>query len=424
MMILPVAVRNVRVGGCPGWSARPNRQYLEMGASIAIESRWGVCLVLKLLMLFGFAAWIGSASADQFSVRPLPYHFVDCDSKRQSVSFPFLEFKADRITARVNSYLHLLILDRAPPPISRVTSEEGIDESWAGDQLREMRVGVPVITNGGRVLGVAISQESCTSFGTAGEVGYFFDIRDGSLVIGDDLLTKVGRAALGLRLLNDRRLRIVNEIGRLNRELGSRKAGRESIRSRDAVTMYRNCLKDRFDVDSRARSSGEGGEFPGVMSFGDGWVEFGMASCASQVDASLDSLGGLNNKLSAEELRPYLSEYGKYILLGDGNATAPLINPLGQVFRGRIAGGIPVTLYMGRLNPNAHSEPYSDAKYYYDKYRRVIKLSVVKRGDVFELTEIDSAETPKPVLKFTIKGAKLVGHWQGGGKTLSFEAAP
>ena len=79
---------------------------------------------------------------------------------------------------------------------------------------------------------------------------------------------------------------------------------------------------------------------------------------------------------------------------------------------------------MGSSSPHGCDKPFSRAEYYYDKYRSVINLSVARKGDLFELTETDSKETPKPVFSFRIKGEKLVGQWRGAGKTYYFEAGP
>lgn len=177
---------------------------------------------------------------------------------------------------------------------------------------------------------------------------------------------------------------------------------------------------DRFD--ERALKSGI--ELPGVGVLGDRYIAFGVSACSSQVNAALDNLGNFENKLSAEELRPYLSGYGKYIFFGEGDGGKSAINFYGQIFRGKINGNIPVTFYLATEYPAIGNVRDQSAKYYYDKYRTVINLSVGRKGDLFELTEVDSKESPKPVLSFKVKGGRLVGEWRGGRKTYSFEAAP
>lgn len=221
-------------------------------------------------------------------------------------------------------------------------------------------------------------------------------------------------------LYKERMSRIAKEIRRLKTLSSSGKKIPDPNRINSSVQLYEQCLDERFRPNVLKSSS----EFPGASTLGDGYITFSMAGCSSQADADLDELGDFNNKLGAEELRPYLSAYGKYIFLGEADGSITVKNPYGQIFCGKINGNIPVTLYLGPADPTPNARPFAEAKYYYDRYRKIINLSAVRQDDSFLLTETDSKETTKPVLSFKVKGQELVGQWRGGGRVYSFVAAP
>jgi len=61
--------------------------------------------------------------------------------------------------------------------------------------------------------------------------------------------------------------------------------------------------------------------------------------------------------------------------------------------------------------------------YFYNKYRKLIRLSGTVNGNTIELTETESTDTPKPLIRATINGDKLDGQWIGK-QALDFSVAP
>lgn len=172
-------------------------------------------LSLKICMLFGLIVWIGSASAATFTYKPLTYQYIDCDSKRLSFTFPFIESDDALLASRLNAYLHLLYLDIAPPEKYKATPTEIAANTWVNGGMREIKPKEPVLTNGGRVLTVALFEDSCSAFNSSGETSFAFDTGTGNLVFVDDLLTPNGAKKLGKRLFSERKTKIKKEINHL-----------------------------------------------------------------------------------------------------------------------------------------------------------------------------------------------------------------
>ena len=146
------------------------------------------------------------------------------------------------------------------------------------------------------------------------------------------------------------------------------------------------------------------------------------AECASHSDRALDDLGPFSHTMNAGQLRPHLSDYGKYVLLGDGDGLAPATGKHARYFSGTIDGTIPMTLYMGNALHDGNATDFDSAHYFYDKTRKRINLAFKRTGSRFELAESDDKNAAGAVLRFELKGDTLVGQWSSNGKTFPFQA--
>ncbi|HEY0587908.1 MAG TPA: hypothetical protein VGD52_17370 [Pseudoduganella sp.] len=145
-----------------------------------------------------------------------------------------------------------------------------------------------------------------------------------------------------------------------------------------------------------------------------------FSECASHSARALDDLGSFSYSVKGEGMRPYLSPYGRRLLLGDALAEAPPINKSGQLFKGTINGNLPVTLFLGASN-YLGDKPFEAARYYYDKHRQQIQLQMQRQGEMFTLTERDKDGKPSGVMVLKLSGAKLTGEWRSGAKRLPVE---
>jgi hypothetical protein len=366
-----------------------------------------------LLGALFFAGNAHGALIDQ----PITYTYKN-GGKLNTLSFPFVRVQEPIVAFRINNFLHLTVLEISPPsdavlgPVP-LPVEDGIAMNYATIESLGAQ-----ITNDRRVISVGyVSRGRGNSF--EDRTRYEFDSNTGRVLLKEELLTPEGKELIAKRVWAERKARIKRELSRLSDLAASPKKISRSGDSReiigDKIELYEECLE---------KFSGSGAESidihnPGIMNVVDGGLRFSQPACSGQ---AIDDLQGFQNVLAAAQLKPYLSKYGRYILLGERDYTIAPINPYAQVFRGTI-GGAPITLYLGsdsvQVDPN-----FQNARYYYNKYGKVIPLAVARNDDVYEFTETESAERPKPVFRFRMTGSKLTGKWHGSGKVLDFSAAP
>lgn len=339
---------------------------------------------VRLFAMFGLAGWLSVACAASFVDQPLTYSYKDHD-ELVKISFPFVQSVDPLVANRINNFLHLTILGVAPP--DRFNEDEIQIQPGRSSRHSMMKSDSITLLNSDRIVSVGIvttGDNDSIDYSTS----YAFDTRTGRFLVKEELLTLTGLNTLARRLAKERRSSVEKEIQRLKGLMHTKKKHSDAIRTQQSMEIYEDCIERRFSNDKF-----DPNEELGAMVVGDGFLSFSSSQCASRSATSLDSLGDFTNKLNAEELKPYLSSFGKYILLGQGDGSITAINPYGQIFRGKINHNIPFTLYLGSPYPSAVPQ-FRSAKYYYDKYRTVINLSVKRKGDLFELTEKNSKETP------------------------------
>ena len=264
--------------------------------------------------------------------------------------------------------------------------------------------------------------EGCGAYCTESTPTYNFDVRNGRVLVKAEIITPQGRLALAALAIKLHGARLRAEIARL-RKPGYRHEFLSEEEFAEQRDTYERCLSERYvkGGDSYQYSLQD----PGEMSIDDGGLTFVQGECAIHALRALDDLGAYSLVLQGEQMRPYLSAYGRYLLLGEGDGAMPAINPYAQIYKGLVNHTIAITLYIGNDEPGGvFNSPYSGARYLYDKYRLPIELTETRNGDQIVLTESASTDTPKPTLSFRVQGGKLVGQWSGGGKAYPFEAEP
>jgi hypothetical protein len=361
--------------------------------------------------LFTFVSLPCHANSAVFSDKTLSYSYVDCTSHKSSFTLPYFQSGDDRASARINNYMHVAVLDIAPPISYRTETLRVPVTNWISSSARDLKFRT-FANNGGRIINVALSSDTCASRGGVEESVYSFDAMSGRLLVENELLTEAGRQRLSKSVFNSRRATIQGEIVRLNKRLASEKkqAGKDMLLK--SLALYKRCLSDRF---SKKNLRAVNADSLGMMVIGDKQVTFSVSECSTQADAASEEIGGLNNKISSTELRPSLTKYGLYILLGEGDGTIKTINSYAQFFSGRL-NDADVTLYLGGENPWS-TEPMTKAVYFDKKRPVLIPLSVENHGDSFLLTEAESKATIKPVFELRSQAGGLVGKWEGAGKT-------
>ena len=366
------------------------------------------------------ALWLVSCacSAASFTDQPLSYRVKNSDGKTIEAKIPFIVSDGKAVADRVNMFLHQQLLHTIPPADIGNEAARVAELDWPVVTMDSSGVG---LSNGGRVLSVTVGWEGCGAYCTEGETVYDFDARNGRALVRGEIITPQGRQALAALAIKQHGARLRKEIAQL------RKPGYKSpyLGDEDVATQldfYERCLNERYTKGSSFYEYNL--QDPGAMTLGDGELTFTQEECSYHAVRGLDDLGAFTLTLKGEQLRPYLSAYGKYVLLGEGEGKMPAINPYAQVFKGRINGSIAVTMYLGEEEAGTLYSTYSGTRYLYDKYRKPIELSETRSGGEIVLTESGSEDKPQPALTVHVQGGKLVGQWSGGGKTYPFEAMP
>ena len=348
-------------------------------------------------------AWSLGAHAASLNVQPLS-HRTDASAVQK---FPFVQSEDTRLATRINHWLFLETFE-IPAPARAADGLRGVDpQTWQSMP----GLGYTVLRNDARVLSLRIEGEGCGAYCEDFAYAHAFDATTGRHLEAADLFTPQGLQA------------IVGKIGASNaatlrKEIASLKKARKTPRPKDgpsvddleaAIGLYEDCLSSRADAEYRKIAGA------GRMEIEAGAVLFAQDRCSNHAMRALDDIGDFSTRIPASQLGPWLTGYGRTLLLGEGNAPAPT-SPFGQVLRGTIDGKLPVTL---RLPPIGDGQQVN-AVYFYDRYRTPIPVSGPYKDGVLTLDEPES----KAQLRLKSEGLALRGEWISGQKTLPLVLAP
>lgn len=342
-------------------------------------------------------------------------------------SLPYAESGDPKRDARIN---HRIFLDMAEQPAPAKYSD-GIKVPKEQDGPQgSSDFDFSVLRNDDRVLALEVDAEGCGAYCEHYWTQYNFDADTGRMIFASNIFTPAGGATLLKQNLAKRLAEYRRAIAGLNKDavVNRKKKGvvtpwpqprpdskqdEEEDRISETIDMYERCVESMRSPDygkyyTLANTS--------LKIDGDS-ITFLYGRCSNHAMRALDDVGSQKVAYKIADLAPHFTAYGKYLLMG-GPQAAPRTEPYRQILQGRV-GQAAITLQL--------SERYSDGSlsgsYFYDKYRKPIALSGKVNGNVMELTEPESTDTPKPLIRATIKGGNLEGQWIGK-KTLDFRAAP
>ncbi|MDP1979024.1 hypothetical protein [Undibacterium sp.] len=371
----------------------------------------------NISLLSGALLLSGTCLGATFSDKPVKYASKNHMGEKVELTIPFISTENQQVADRINNFLHIQLLNTLPPGKEDAATKTALIELEL--PLESMEPASSGLVNGKRQYAIVVSTEGCGAYCSLGEIRFDFDTRTGRAITPLELLSESGKKALAAlaQKTNARRLR--TEIARLEklRNKGTKERDKETIA--EQIELYERCLEERYTKSGSLYDLYL--KYPGQINILDGALSFDSGTCSAHVNRAIDDLGNLIVTLKAPQLNAYLSNYGKYILLGEGDGAIADINPYAQVFRGKINGNTPITLM---LTSNAEGVYYPSSRYFYDKHRKAIELKVEHKQDLTELTEFDSKGKPSATISYRRDGNKLLGHWRGAGKTLTFEAAP
>jgi len=266
----------------------------------------------------------------------------------------------------------------------------------------------------GRVLALEINAEGCGAYCEEYRQYFSFDAQTGRFLLIDDILTPRGLVEAGRRFFAERKRQYRQQIRTLRRELTNARKGGKQKKDDIEDTEFRLALNEdclaNFQAmpgDAALRNALRSTRF---ILTGQG-LEFTAERCSNHASRALDDVGEVSLTLGLKDIDTLLQPYGRYLLTGEGDATAP-VSPYAQVLHGKV-GPAPVTL---RINPLNDDNSFSGL-YYYDKYRKPISFFGKKAGKRLEFTE-DAAQGEAGSFTLSEDAAGLSGRWQRQGKTL------
>ena len=363
-----------------------------------------------------FSGLVGTAAAAPIVVKAIAY----------KGSLPYVVSDDAKRDARINHRIFSTTAEQPAPAqyVARiqVPKEDGL--------FGRSDFGFSVLRNDGRLLALQVDAEGCGAYCEPFSALYNFDATNGRAVFASDIFTSAGGEVLLKQNLAKRLTQYASAITALNNEAVAhrKKQGiatpwpqprpdgeqdEQEARIAETIDMYEYCMESMRSPDySRYHRLTDV-----ALKIDSKSLTFVYERCSNHAMRALDDVGDQLIEYKISELAPYFTAYGKY-LLQNGPQVAPPAEPYGQILQGHV-GLAAVTLLL--------SQPYSDgsmsASYFYNKYRRFIALSGKVSGNVVELTESDSADTPRPLIRATIQGGQLEGQWIGK-QILDFQAAP
>jgi hypothetical protein len=376
----------------------------------------------KFLLSLISALFINQAFATEFETKFINYKFNTQYKAENETNFPFVVSGNKTVDNRVNTMLHMSLLNTLPPKSinEKNTILKQVDAS-------EISFEKPILINKKRVLGFNFNLESCGAYCENYDMNFYFDTRNGRLITEGEIFNLKTIPQLANIINKENNNTVKRFLKNIKKE--AKKSGRTEVEIEEQILIYESCLEGRNNKDKDSYYK----NYLGKVTMLDGVVNFTYERCSNHAMRALDDLWETTKTMQAEELRPYLSEYGKYIILGEGDGVVPEINNYAQLYQGKLNNKIDLVLYVGDLDRNQKkNSPYSSynqEKYIYTKYKKAIELNLDANSSSKEYMLIENQENADSIdekarFQFKVKNNKLIGNWISKDKTLSFEAEP
>lgn len=345
------------------------------------------------------------------------------------IELPRLAFDTPAATELAELSLMHLVLGALPPAARTASAPAGgvlglpADAGIEGNASLALSRGSPARLWQGRVLSLGFEGEGCGAYCESYSLHTAFDTRSGRLLAAQELLTPAGLRAITRRVDAAEAQRLRTTLAALRRASQAKALPRDDADTLDAqLAMYEECQARLTGPDRLPAEPPD----PGTLRVTEGQLVFGRGRCSNHAARAIDDLGDFDHAVPLAELAPHWSPYGRALALGEGRAEPPLLHATLQVFRGRIDGRIPVTLFL-QLAPVRAFDPPLAGTLYYDKVGSPIMLKMEAlpgQPDRWNVTEQTRAARPgRLALQLDRSTGRLVGDWRQDGKApLAFEA--
>jgi hypothetical protein len=363
---------------------------------------------LLVLAIISFSFDVRADPSGGFNVKTLT---------RSDWQFPVLEGTNASAAERINALMFQNVFDLEFPAVPPANPEQSL--TVLDDQLSRSiaSIGFQVLRNDGRMFSVLFDGEGCGAYCESFQRPLAFDAATGRLLTEADLFTDSGRKALILELVKRNQKAIQDQITKLQ-DKGESLFGNPEDKEA-TIEMYRGCLNNW--------RSKEWQNWLGKMEFHPTELLFVHGRCSNHALQGLDDLGDLRNSYAYATLKPWLSDYGRRLLLGEKTEANP-VSALGQWLKGTIGGKTRISLYLPKPYPEyLDKEADIQGYYFYDRYRKPLKLQGQRREGKIFLQEFDGKETAQAeMLLQDDRSGGLHGQWKSanGKKVLEIKLEP
>jgi len=232
-----------------------------------------------------------------------------------SIKLPWVSAGPAGVAARINDGIFLQLLGMAAPrqPGPRFTPPPHVaPDGIVGMDFQVQR-------NDGRVLSIEVHGDSMGAYPETFAYHLNFDAHTGQALQLADLLTPQGLTEASRRMVRERLRRYTEEIQHLRQAQRLMKARKGSDQDAidqmdDRIALYEGCV---------ATERKAGYRLLGDLSFrNDRGLVLNAGRCSPHVTAALDDLVDIDLPLTTASLQPWLTPYGRALLLGDGTPPA------------------------------------------------------------------------------------------------------
>lgn len=355
--------------------------------------------MIRSLWLILIAAWGTAHAAD---VRVVPITILDKQQDGplypRSLRMPFITLPDAAVAADINDRLFIGQLNGLAPakPTDTLDSINLRLDGLAEQDFELVRLDR-------RILSLRFDAEGCGAYCESYSVAYSFDLKTGRKLNHTDLFTPSGMHMVAEKMRREKQRLYRNQIAALQKSFKAEQ--RKSTPNPDELADLQERLELNRECAERIHEqSDDRAAFHYTWSFLPQHASLHAGRCSNHASRALDDVGDIELPLRYATLRPYMTAYGKSILLDEG--TADIHNIYGQVLRGNL-GKQPVVMLLERHEDNSIS-----GTYFYSKYRKAIDLHGRVNGKRIELDERDPEGKIIARMQLRMDGNRLHGTWQ------------
>ncbi len=335
---------------------------------------------LLLLCFFSVFVWANYASASSVKIQPV---------KVGESTFPLIVSSDHHVADRINLVLIQRVFLLEPHEFSQSLNHKAIFNILKKPTINQFDLDYRV-TRHDQVFTISISGEGCGAYCEMFSYNFSFDAKTGRKLTIEDILTPNGQNKV-LQIIKTNKQ---NEIANQLKLLKSGGASFEKEQLDEAISLYEECqINDYSSLDD--------------FSIGNDALLFANGRCSNHAMRALDDLDSFHDQFSFSTVKPDLTSYGKYLLLGEKTNQIPQ-SILGRVFKGKI-GNAGITLY---IEEYMSDENKVGGYYFYDRYRTPIQLKGVWKNNQLELEELNDQQDVSALLHFTISQNDISGYWE------------